>query len=112
LTLPAHTNTLTKEVAEMSKYAMAERRWSLPSGSATRASVFTPPQLCAAVVPGLIVLTSFIRSSLLAIGPGSQNGPTVTSQSGWFPDDGCSAYGEKNGVSVNGKPYHSVPTTV
>ena len=73
--------------------------------------MFRPPQLCAAVVLGFTVLTSFMRSSLFAIGPGSQNGPTKMSHSGWFPDDGCSAYGEKNGVSVNGNPYDSVPTT-
>ena len=64
------------------------------------------------MVNGLTVLTSFIRSSLFAIGPGSQNGPTKMSHSGWFPDAGCSAYGEKNGVSVNGKPYYSVLTIV
>ncbi len=57
---------------------------------------------------GTMVLTSFIRSSLFAIGPGSQNGPMKKSQRGWLPDDGCSAFGEKNGVSVNGKPYDCV----
>src|SRR5438128_12698946 len=92
----------------MSKYAIADRRCRCPSGSGTRASVLTPPQLWAGLLGGLTVLTSFIRSSLFAIGPGSQNGPMKKSHSGVFPDDGCSAYGEKNGVSVNGKPYDSV----
>src|SRR5690242_11230462 len=92
----------------VSKYAIGDRRCRCPSGSGTSASVFRPDQRCVAPVAGLNALSSFIRSSLFAIGPGSQNGPTKKSYSGVFPDDGCSAYGEKNGVSVNGKPYDSV----
>src|SRR5581483_6591614 len=92
----------------VSKYAIADRRCRWPRGSATSASVFRPLQRCVAPEEGLTALSSFIRSSLFAIGPGSQNGPTKKSHSGVFPDDGCSAYGEKNGVSVNGKPYDCV----
>src|SRR5436305_8197871 len=96
-------------VGLVSKYAIADRRCRWPRGSATSASVFTPLHRCAAPVAGLYASSWFIRSSLFAIGPGSQNGPTKKSHNGVFPDDGCSAYGEKNGVSVNGKPYDSVP---
>src|SRR5436190_1208383 len=102
-------NGPNQAVAWTSKYAIADRRCRWPIGSATRASVFKPPQLCAGPAGvGTTDLTSFIRSSLFAIGPGSQNGPMKKSHSGVFPEDGCSAYGEKNGVSVNGKPYDSV----
>src|SRR5439155_23915206 len=69
------TNGPNQAVGLMSKYAMTDRRCRCPSGSETRASEFRPPQLCVAPVAGLIDLTSFIRSSLFAIGPGSQNGP-------------------------------------
>src|SRR2546421_12053388 len=93
---PAHA------VALRSKYAIAERRCRWPIGSGTSASGFRPIQLCA-VAPGETVLTSFMRASVFAIRPGSQNRPTKKSNSGGFPDDGCSAYGEKKGVSVNGE---------
>src|SRR5690242_3367900 len=97
-------NGPNQAVGLVSKYAIADLRCRWPRGSATSASVFRPLHRWAAPLGGLIDLSSFIRSSLFAIGPGSQNGPTKKSHSGVFPDDGCSAYGEKNGVSVNGKP--------
>src|SRR5581483_308972 len=101
-------NGPAQAVGLVSKYAMIDRRCRWPSGSATKPSLFRPDQRCAAPLAGLTAFSSFIRSSLFAIGPGSQNGPTKKSHSGVFPDDGCSAYGEKNGVSVNGKPYDCV----